>query len=333
METKKEISILVPIYNVEKYLSRCIESVLSQNFIDYELILVDDGSPDRSGEICDRYAKKHSDKIKVIHKENGGLPSARLAGFQNAKGKYIMFLDSDDFLLPNSLLNLYNKINEGYDIVKGNNWRYIDNNSYTIEKPNILNKEICSPEEYISNIISYNILPYLWGGLYKKELFSEEIFKKIRSISICEDWITNQLIWQKVNKYFTIDIAVCSYYINPKSMMQDRVISFNYHKKLYKLMLENVGNNNALIDLINLQYKKSLIRSFFIPEIGWNNEIYKDIATFIKEKEHFNKLKQSFDNKFLFGINFKFFFKTYTHIYRILFKYIKLKGETRKVLS
>ena len=329
----KEISILVPIYNVEKYLSRCIESVLSQDFTNYEIILVDDGSPDKCGVICDKYADRYPSKIKVIHKKNGGLPSARLAGFQKATGKYIMFLDSDDFLLPKALSNLYKKIKQGYDIVKGNNWRYYDDKSHTIEKPCILEKEIVSPQEYISNIISYKILPYLWGGLYKKELFSEEIFNKVMSVSICEDWITNQLIWKNVHRYYTIDIEVCAYYINPKSMMQAKVISCNYYKKLYDLMLENANNTTSINDLINVQYTKSLIRSLFTPEIGWNDEVYKNIKAYIKEKQHLYNLKQSIDKKFLFGIKFQFFFKIYTYIYKELFKYIKLKRITRKVLS
>ena len=92
-----EVSIIVPIYNVEKYLPRCIESILAQTFTDFELILVDDGSPDRCGEICDYYKKKDK-RVKVIHKENGGLSSARNAGINIAIGDYIGFVDSDDYI-------------------------------------------------------------------------------------------------------------------------------------------------------------------------------------------------------------------------------------------
>ena len=89
-------SIIIPVYNVEAYLRQCIDSVLSQTFVDYEIILVDDGSPDRSGEICDEYACRDS-RIKVIHKPNGGLSDARNHGIKNACGDYILFIDSDDF--------------------------------------------------------------------------------------------------------------------------------------------------------------------------------------------------------------------------------------------
>ncbi|HFU5892253.1 TPA: glycosyltransferase family 2 protein, partial [Enterococcus faecium] len=90
-----EISIIVPIYNVEQYLRKCVDSILAQTFTDFEVILVDDGSPDNSGAICDEYAKLDS-RVRVIHKENGGLSDARNAGIEIAKGKYLGFVDSDD---------------------------------------------------------------------------------------------------------------------------------------------------------------------------------------------------------------------------------------------
>lgn len=104
-----KISIIVPIYKVEKYLSRCIDSILNQTFTDFECILVDDGSPDRCGEICDEYAKKDK-RIKVIHKVNGGLSDARNAGIDIADGEYIAFVDSDDWIHPQMYEILYNGI-------------------------------------------------------------------------------------------------------------------------------------------------------------------------------------------------------------------------------
>lgn len=96
MDTQK-ISVIVPVYNVEKYLSRCIDSIISQTFSDFELILVDDGSTDSSGKICDEYGKKDG-RVKVIHKKNGGQSSARNAGIENSTGEYISFVDSDDWI-------------------------------------------------------------------------------------------------------------------------------------------------------------------------------------------------------------------------------------------
>lgn len=121
-------SVILPIYNVEKYLERCVESVLSQNFTDYEMILVDDGSSDFSPKICDEYEEKYN-FIKVIHKKNGGLSSARNAGFEQATGKYILWFDSDDWVEKNTLSLIYNATKESeVDIIKFNYIRHIDDN-------------------------------------------------------------------------------------------------------------------------------------------------------------------------------------------------------------
>ena len=101
-----EISVIVPVYKVEPYLRRCVDSVLAQTYGGFELILVDDGSPDNCGAICDRYATR-DDRIRVIHQENAGQGKARNVGMDQAVGKYIIFLDSDDYWLPATLKTLY----------------------------------------------------------------------------------------------------------------------------------------------------------------------------------------------------------------------------------
>jgi len=99
------ISVIVPVYGVEEYLDRCVQSILNQSYKDYELILVDDGSPDRCPEICDKYAERY-DHVRVIHKKNGGLSDARNAGVAQAKGDYVTFVDSDDYVAENYLQTL-----------------------------------------------------------------------------------------------------------------------------------------------------------------------------------------------------------------------------------
>lgn len=113
-------SIILPVYNVEPYLERCVQSVLTQDFSDYEMILVDDGSTDRSGQLCDEIAARY-DHVQVIHKANGGLSSARNAGTQAAKGRYIWWVDSDDWIRADALSVLYGATNEAQpDMVKFN---------------------------------------------------------------------------------------------------------------------------------------------------------------------------------------------------------------------
>lgn len=116
-ERKKGISIIVPVYNVEKYLKKCIDSLLNQQFDNYEILLIDDGSTDQSSLICDEYAKNNPDRIIVFHKKNGGLSSARNYGIEKANFTYLMFVDSDDWIEENCLEMLYKEIEQGYDAV------------------------------------------------------------------------------------------------------------------------------------------------------------------------------------------------------------------------
>ena len=112
-----QISIIVPIYKVEKYLVRCVESLIAQDFSSLEIILIDDGSPDRCGEICDNYAKKDA-RITAYHKPNGGLSDARNYGLERAHGEYVVFVDSDDYLEPQACANLWKEAKAGFaDII------------------------------------------------------------------------------------------------------------------------------------------------------------------------------------------------------------------------
>ena len=110
-----KISIIVPVYNVEKYLEKCVRSILAQTFTDFELILVDDGSPDSSGAMCDQFAEQDQ-RVKVIHKENGGLSDARNAGIEIATGEYLGFVDSDDYIADDMYELLYTNIVKDADL-------------------------------------------------------------------------------------------------------------------------------------------------------------------------------------------------------------------------
>ena len=120
-----KISIIVPVYNVDSYLPQCLDSILAQTFTDWEAILVDDGSTDRSGVICDEYAKQDS-RIRVIHRENAGVSSARNAGMAIALGEYLYFTDADDELLPDCLTILHSNMGDDVDLVTASYQRYHD---------------------------------------------------------------------------------------------------------------------------------------------------------------------------------------------------------------
>lgn len=328
-----KISILVPVYKVEAYLPRCIESVLSQDFTNYELILVDDGSPDKSGKICEEYASRYPQIIKVIHKKNGGLPSARLAGLQQASGKYIMFLDSDDYLLPNALTVLHNKIEEGYDIVKGINRRVYADDNYTIERYRIFNEEVIGNENYLSKVINADIAPYLWGGLYRKNLIQEDDFKPILSFSVGEDWLLNITIARRVNKMVCIDQEVCCYFINNNSIMQSKVCSYEYGERMRTLVESltcNYGDNIKFWVTINRI--KGIIYNFFIPELHFNSKNYSTLLNYLKDEKISSYINNNIDKKFIIFIKNKYLFYIYTTSYRFLFKAIKLSFRTRKLI-
>ena len=166
-----KISVIVPVYKVEKELARCVESLLRQDYADFEIILVDDGSPDRSGQIADSFAESYPDRIHVIHQENKGLSGARNTGIRAATGQYLSFVDSDDFVEPNMFSVLMEQLKEAdADIaVCGRFDDYPDHskNSFTMDVPTSL-----SAEETIRRILTWNQLDIAaWDKLYKAQLW------------------------------------------------------------------------------------------------------------------------------------------------------------------
>lgn len=169
------LSIIVPVYNVEKYLSKCIDSILNQTFSNYELILIDDGSTDNSGSICDRYAKLDT-RIKVIHQNNKGLSCARNVGIDIAKGKYIGFVDSDDWIEPKMYETLLKNIIKSEADISVCGKQEVNDDGEAISHKLIRGKGdiVVDRNEAFELLFSKNdcIFAYAWNKLYKRELFS-----------------------------------------------------------------------------------------------------------------------------------------------------------------
>lgn len=169
-----EVSIIVPVYQVERYLPQCVESILAQTFPDFELILVDDGSKDGSGQICDEYAGRDS-RVKVVHQQNGGLSAARNRGLELAGGAYFMFVDSDDFIEPTMVECLYESLlREGADIAACN-FLYFYEGDRARDFSTALPYEVLSGWEIFyqrKNDRSYGFWTVAWNKLYKKRAFS-----------------------------------------------------------------------------------------------------------------------------------------------------------------
>ena len=179
-----QISVIVPVYNGERYLHECLDSIINQTFYDFELILLDDGSSDRSGQICDEYAKLDN-RIRVIHKQNEGINATRRRGVHEAKGVWVCFCDNDDSLPQDALSDLYN-FTVGTDIV-------ID----FPNRPNY-NREL-SLDECRRNMITSKLLPPSpWGKLYHRSILTDDIFDFPREIDGEEDMIMNIRLMFKI---------------------------------------------------------------------------------------------------------------------------------------
>ena len=208
-DISKTVSVIIPVYNVEKYLRDCVDSVLAQTYTDLEIILVDDGSPDNCGAICDEYAARDS-RIKVIHKENGGLSDARNAGLDIARGEYIYFVDSDDYIKPETVKRLVKRCEqENADIVYCNaetvyedfeDKDYIENiirkNNYRTAKGAAVLAAHLKHDDYWAcaylhllrrDFIEKNDLRFLKGIMHEDELFTPVAYVRAERVAYIDE--------------------------------------------------------------------------------------------------------------------------------------------------
>lgn len=245
-----KISIIVPIYNVEKYINKCIESIINQTYTNLEIILVDDGSPDNCGKICDEYAKKDR-RIKVIHKKNGGLSDARNKGINLATGDYIMYVDSDDYLELTACEELFDVITKTnsdivcFNLVKKNEFgEIIDNNNiYSQENTKKIIK-MTYKEAMIDNLYRKNIR-YEAGS----KIYINKIAKKIEFPinMLAEDYATFYKFLNQTNNIVFYDRCLYNYIQRAGSIMSEKKVKlytdiFITEKNIYK-ELDNICIN------------------------------------------------------------------------------------------
>lgn len=328
-----QISILVPIYKVEKYLSRCIESVLAQDFADWELILVDDGSPDRCPEICDEYARK-DERIRVVHKENGGLVSARLAGFQESRGGYLVFLDADDYLLPAALATLYNAISEGYDMVRSRVHRVAENGMEWDESYSMGHGEMTSHENFQKALVLNEVAPYLHSAIYKASLFNEEVFQNLvrNRISVGEDWITNFCISANVERLLNMDKPTYVYALNGESMINSFVKGEGYQKRISMATYPYWKNvDSGIKELVDKYSVVSKINRLFIPELPFSFDNYFAVKKQLPSLPL--KVKQTISAKRLYFFNCLPIYYCYTRLFCLATFIVKQKCKRRRILN
>lgn len=336
-----KLSIIVPVYNVEKYLERCLNTLLNQTINDYEIILVDDGSTDNCAQICDNYKKQYSNIIKVIHKKNAGLGLARNSGLEIAIGEYVAFIDSDDYVDNNMFKDLYEYAKENacdvvycnYNIYKEDNniKKIIENDEYILHKgkneiKDVLLDMIGPTPFYHSDV---KLLMSVWRGIYSRKIITNYHLQFVSErIYIAEDIMWHIDFLPHCNCVGMIPQAYYYYCDNGASLTRTyRKDRFDKERFLYQVQqnkLENLG-------FTQLEFQTRLDRQFllkiracitqevrYIPQIG-----YKEAKNNIKEiitKPEVEKLFQTYPYKHLPLKHQIFFILAKLHLYTILIR-------------
>lgn len=256
LENMPLISVIIPIYKVERYLKKCVDSVLNQDYKNLEIILVDDGSPDNCPQICDSYASQDS-RIVVIHKKNGGLSDARNAGLETAHGEYVLFVDSDDWIHENCIRLLHEYCNKyDADIAIGN-YKTFGENDEMIEQKKIKvdDYEILSAVEACKRNCFEVVFVTSWGKLIKRKLISNNLFPKGK---IHEDEFSTYRLLFKSDKIVYTSNQIYYYLLRSTSIMGEKKIF--YHKDAIIAYIEKIKFYEKFEKkLVNLAIKKLMI--------------------------------------------------------------------------
>lgn len=323
----KKVSVIIPVYNVEKYLSECVDSVLHQSYQNFEIILVDDGSKDKSGEICDRYASSDS-RISVIHKENGGLSDARNRGLEAATGDCVIFLDSDDFLCETALEDTVRVFeNEKCDFLFFDALSFNDENrDYNIKQNYIRKQEYATAKG----------IDILCAQLKNKEFHSSACmmlintaFLKQNKILFCkgilyEDMLFTYELYVKAEKVCRLNKAVYHRRYREKSIMTSRPKAKNFISA--KTVFENVC---ALSEAEKIT--ESDAAKLYLPKCAYNAmNIFKRLEKSERKtnKSAYNDVKALCAEHSFFGdtaLKMRCKGKAFWFIYKVLTKIFKVK--------
>lgn len=320
MKKKELISVVIPVYNVEEYLRECIDSVLKQTYETFEIILVDDGSTDASGAICDEYAKKDA-RIQVIHQKNQGLSGARNTGCTSANGKYVYFLDSDDWILPETLEELLVKAEqESAEAVFFDAYSFADRPEKFQVEQRYLRKHAYETEE------GYEVLKKLQDNgeyhsavplLFLKRDFLQNHKIQFESGILYEDMLYTYEVYCRAKRVAHVSKAFYQRRYRSNSIMTSRKNAKHYlsAKKVYEKVKEVSGQIGKLTDDTARKY---------VVRCAYNAlNMYKKLST-AEQKEHkesYDKLKKeiqkerAYDDKALYmrcyGTFFWFVYKVY----------------------
>lgn len=337
---KNKVSIVVPVYKVEKYLEKCINSIINQTLKEIEIILVDDGSPDKCGEICDYYSKLDN-RVRVIHKINNGLAEARNSGMDIATGEYICFVDSDDWVEPYYVERMYNKVKKhDSDICMCGFYIDYQDENYTqivnCKKDYDINGRDNYGLEFIEIINGIGFV-LAWNKLYRLDLLKKNNIKFSKDVLITEDLVFNCKVLKKIDRLSVVGEPLY-HYIRYDGTILSKYQSSYYEKQITKLRYQVVRDMLNSFGSIPLKEINRISEGFYL--VGIHDSIYnlfrKDCnLTFMEKNEIFKKyifsddqaskiVSQSYE-KGLNGLLLKFNFKIGSPlisvvIYTIIFK-------------
>ncbi len=310
-----DISVIVPVYNVEKYIGQCIESLCNQTLKNIEIILVDDGSPDNSGNICDEYAAK-DDRITVIHKKNGGVGAARNDGLAVAKGEYVIFVDSDDYVPEDAYEKLYNKAVEcDADIAIGDVYRIYDDRKEYAQF--YRNEFITEDSEFIDKLIqadfyhTYCPLPPEsgaafgyggpWNKIVRRSMLEEHDIKfDLRVKGIFDDIIYTAHILAVAKRIVYINTPVYNYRILENSITQTYKANmpeinsaiFESWQEFIAKYGQNGKYDKAYYANVLRRMEQSLLKYFFNSKNPKSNkEVMKELRDTIRSEPYFTAAK------------------------------------------
>lgn len=243
----KKVSVIIPVYNVEKYFDKCMESVFNQTYTDLEIILVDDGSKDNSGKMCDEFALRDK-RVKVIHKENGGVSSARNVALGVMTGEYVTFIDSDDFIERNHIEQLMARSeDDGVDLcITGHSSIYETNNETIVQ--NVNGKAVKLNRNLTIELMfsAHYFCGFLWNKLYSAKIIRENGIRFCDEISIAEDLL--------FNCQYALNIRDSFYNPSPTYNYIQRTNSATNKQSVSAKKLSAFKAYNLIIDLLKEQY-------------------------------------------------------------------------------
>lgn len=274
------ISIIIPAYNVEKCVSRTIDSVLKQNIRDIEVIVVDDGSSDNTFEVIKRFAIEYPDRVKVFHKKNEGVTRARLYGVQKSHGEYIGFVDADDTIENNMYEILLGNIKENDADISHCGYKMIFNDGRIHKFHGTKQKIIAEKNEGIKMLLTGELVePGLWNKLYKRELLDVLIESQVMdsSIRINEDLLMNYYLFSYADKTVFDDTCLYNYIVRDDSVSRTKLTPNRIYDpiKVKKIILDSI--DSSMSDLAEEVYIKTCISIYNTVCINGDNEFNDDI--------------------------------------------------------